>query len=91
MIAENIDDSAEPALAWLRQFLAALLNVDECDLATERPLGELGIDSLTAAEVSAEIEERTGVDVPLEGFLGKHTLSDVARMLAHSMTAEPVR
>jgi acyl carrier protein len=42
----------------------------------------LGIDSLTAAEFSLEIEERTGVHAPLDRFLGEHTLEDVAREMA---------
>ena len=75
-------DSAEVALAWLRHLVAGLLNVDEHELATDQALGEQGIDSLTAAEFSSEIEERTGVNVPLERFLGDQTLTDVARELA---------
>lgn len=72
----------ESALVWLRQLVAGLLNVDEHELATDQALGEQGIDSLTAAEFSSEIEEYTGVNVPLERFLGDHTLTDVARELA---------
>jgi acyl carrier protein len=56
--------------------------VPEQEVATDQPLGELGIDSLTAAEFSAELEEDTGVNVPLERFLGGDTLQDVARRLA---------
>jgi acyl carrier protein len=80
-------DSAESTLAWLRQLVAGLLNVDEHELATDQSLGEQGIDSLTAAEFSSEIEEHTGVNVPLERFLGDHTLTDVARELAGGVFA----
>lgn len=80
-------DSAESALAWLRQLVAGLLNVEEHELATDQALGEQGIDSLTAAEFSSEIEEYTGVNVPLERFLGDHTLTDVARELAVGLSA----
>lgn len=67
---------------WLRSLVAQLLNIDEHEVATDQPLGELGIDSLTAAELSLEIEEHTGVYAPLERFLGEHTLDDIARELA---------
>jgi acyl carrier protein len=56
--------------------------VPEQEVATDQPLGELGIDSLTAAEFSAGIEEDTGANVPLERFLGGDTLEEVARRLA---------
>ncbi len=77
-----ITADAESNLAWLRARLALLLGVPEQEVATGRPLGELGIDSLTAAEFSAELEEDTGVNVPLERFLGGDTLEDVARRMA---------
>lgn len=72
---------SESARRWLRSLVAQLLNVDENDVATDQPLGEFGIDSLTAAEFSAEIEDRTGVIAPLEQFLGELTLEDIAREL----------
>ncbi|GAA1987462.1 acyl carrier protein [Kitasatospora viridis] len=67
--------AGEPVRAWLTAQLAALLGVAPEAVPFERPLGELGIDSLTAAEFSVEVEERTGVNVPLERFLGDLTLT----------------
>lgn len=51
------------------------------------PLGELGIDSLTAAQLSVEAEERTGVHVPLTRFLGDETLDDIVRAMADAPAA----
>ncbi|WP_420715744.1 acyl carrier protein [Streptomyces sp. SBT349] len=51
-------------------------------MPADRPLGELGIDSLTAAQLSAEVEDRTGVVIPLERFLGEGTLDELVRDLA---------
>jgi acyl carrier protein len=87
MIIQHPDSAAELALAWLRRLVAGLMNVDEHELATDQALGEQGIDSLTAAEFSMEIEEYTGVNVPLERFLGDHTLTDLARELAGGVSA----
>jgi|1185.fasta_scaffold110500_1 acyl carrier protein len=87
MTARTGDAADQLACTWLRRLVAGLLAVDEDEVATDQPLGELGIDSLTAAEFSVEIEERTGVNVPLEGFLGRHTLADVARELARRVPA----
>jgi acyl carrier protein len=87
MAAQHPDDVVELAHALLRQLVARVRNVDEDEVATDQPLGELGIDSLTAAEFSVEIEEQTGLDVPLEGFLSERTLTDVAHELARGMSA----
>ncbi|MEU8183527.1 acyl carrier protein [Micromonospora sp. NPDC049044] len=73
---------AESTLRWLRSLLADLLGVPVDEVATDQPLSELGIDSLTAAQFSYEIEESTGATAPLDRFLGDHTLADVAAELA---------
>jgi acyl carrier protein len=87
MTTPHPDGADETARAWLRRLVAGLLNVDEEDIAIDQPLGELGIDSLTAAEFSVQIEEDTGVNLPLEGFLGRRTLTDVAHELARGVFA----
>ncbi|WP_442973837.1 acyl carrier protein [Saccharothrix sp. ST-888] len=48
-------------------------------MPTDRPIGEIGIDSLTAAQLSVEVEERTGANIPLERFLGDESLDDLVR------------
>jgi len=70
--------------------IGRLLDVDVQQIPIDRPLGELGIDSLTAAEFSVEVEERTGITVPLERFLGEKTLADLMRELDAS-TATALR
>ncbi|MFE0173432.1 acyl carrier protein [Streptomyces sp. NPDC059002] len=60
--------------------IGELLGIDE-RLPADRPLGELGIDSLTAAQLSVEVEERTGATIALDRFLGDETLDDLVRAL----------
>ncbi|WP_263406816.1 acyl carrier protein [Streptomyces kanamyceticus] len=60
--------------------IGELLGIDE-ELPADRPLGELGIDSLTAAQLSVEVEERTGATIALDRFLGDETLDDLVRAL----------
>lgn len=83
-IIDTLDSErrAGATLPWLRSLLAELLNVEIGEVATDEPLGELGIDSLTAAQFSFEIEERTGVTAPMGRFLGDHTLKDIADEVA---------
>jgi len=63
----------------LERIIVELLGLEDGELASDRPLGELGIDSLTAAELSAAIEDRFGLIVALERFLGEETLADIRR------------
>ncbi|MEV4439103.1 acyl carrier protein [Streptomyces sp. NPDC049577] len=76
------DPAADPR-AWLSSLTAELLGLPE-GIPADRPLGEIGIDSLTAAQLSVEVEERTGATIPLERFLGDETIADLARELAAS-------
>ncbi|MFI9327151.1 acyl carrier protein [Kitasatospora sp. NPDC052868] len=50
----------------------------------DRPLGELGIDSLTAAQLSVEVEERAGLTIPLERFLGDETIGQLLAQAGES-------
>ncbi|MEU1120499.1 MULTISPECIES: acyl carrier protein [unclassified Streptomyces] len=78
---------AEPPGAWLPALIGELLGIDD-ELAADRPLGELGIDSLTAAQLSVEVEERTGAVIALERFLGDETLDDLVRALGADAGAD---
>jgi len=74
------DADAESLGSWLSSLIAELLGFDE-QFPTGQPLGEIGLDSLTAAQLSVEVEERTGAYVPLERFLGDETLEDLVRAM----------
>ncbi|MFG3259825.1 acyl carrier protein [Streptomyces sp. NPDC048172] len=67
--------------------LKELLGAGEQPLAPDRPLGELGIDSLTAAQLSVEIEERTDITIPLERFLGEESLQDLVHEVENAAGA----
>ena len=71
----------------LERIIVELLGLEEGELDPARPLGELGIDSLTAAELSAAIEDRFGLIIALERFLGEETLADIARDMGGERTA----
>lgn len=70
----------------ITSLIAEFLALDEAEIATDRPMGELGIDSLTAAEMSVAVEERYGVVIPLERFLGDETAAELDRELPERVT-----
>ncbi|WP_413106122.1 acyl carrier protein [Streptomyces sp. Inha503] len=67
--------------------IAELLGTDEQQIPFDRPLGELGMDSLTAAQLSAEIEERFGALISIERFLGEETLGELVHQLESDAAA----
>ncbi|MES4825686.1 acyl carrier protein [Streptomyces anthocyanicus] len=78
----------EPVTDWFRLLIAELLGADEEEIPLDRPLGELGMDSLTAAELSATVEERVGALISLERFLGDETVEQVvAELGSHTAVA----
>jgi len=77
MTTRTHDRAAESTGAWLISLISELLGIDRELIPTDRPIGELGIDSLTAAQLSVEVEERTGANIPLQRFLGDETLAEL--------------
>jgi acyl carrier protein len=63
----------------VERIVVATLGLEDASEVTDRPLGELGIDSLTAAELSATIEDELGLVIAMEQFLGDETLAESYR------------
>jgi acyl carrier protein len=47
------------------------------DLAPETPISQMGIDSITVAEVLTRIEDALGIEVPASEWLRARTLQDL--------------
>lgn len=71
----------------IRSLIAEFLAVDEEEIPRDRGLGELGMDSLTAGEISVAAEERLGVVIALERFLGTETPDELDRLVPGQLTS----
>lgn len=71
----------------LTPIVLEMLGLPEDELDPNRPLGELGIDSLTAAELSGTIEDRLDLIIPMERFLGEETLAALESEIAGERSA----
>lgn len=79
-------DAAETMLLHaLSARAAALLEMDADEVPADRPLTELGFDSLAAAELRAHAGMALGIDIPIERLTRATTLRDVAHVAAQEL------
>jgi acyl carrier protein len=82
----ELDRAAERIEAWLLEWLVARLSLDPADVSRDRPFAEFGVDSLTAVELSHELEEQFTVPLPPIVAWNYPTPAALARYLAEQTT-----
>jgi len=68
-------------ISELQDAFAGFLGMHRADVDPERSIDELGMDSLTAAQLAVEIEERLGVSVFLNDLTGLETIASLTASL----------
>ena len=75
-------DAASSFQGWLAALVGAKLKVPSSRLDLHRPIAEYGLDSLTAGELIAAIEDKLGIELPFELlFVGDPSLATLADTL----------
>jgi acyl-CoA synthetase (AMP-forming)/AMP-acid ligase II/acyl carrier protein len=87
----EVDRAAEQIEEWLLKWLVNRLNMDPTDAVRDRPFAEYGVDSLTAVELSQELEDEFKVPLPAVVAWNYPTPASLARYLAEQSlgVAEP--
>jgi acyl carrier protein len=80
--AIEVDRAAERIEAWLLGWLVERLALDAADVGRDRPFAEFGVDSLTAVELSHELEVQFKVPLPPIVAWNYPTPAALARYLA---------
>jgi acyl carrier protein len=62
----------------LQDAFAGYLGLEPAEVDPDRPIEELGLDSLTAAQLALDIEERLGVSLFLNDLSGRETIAELA-------------
>lgn len=70
--------SARDLVFELQEAFAGYLGLDPALVDPDLPLDLLGLDSLTAAQLALDIEERLGVSVFLSDLTGRETIAQLA-------------
>ncbi|HVT27766.1 MAG TPA: AMP-binding protein, partial [Lacipirellulaceae bacterium] len=84
--AIELDRTAEQIEEWLLKWLVARLSMDPAAVSRDRPFAEFGVDSLTAVELSQELEDEFGVPLPAVVAWNYPTPGALAHYLAEQTT-----
>jgi acyl-CoA synthetase (AMP-forming)/AMP-acid ligase II/acyl carrier protein len=82
----ELDRAAERIETWMLEWLMNRLGLDAADVSRDRPFAEFGVDSLTAVELSHELEEQFGVPLPPIVAWNYPTPAALSRYLAEQST-----
>ena len=62
----------------LQEEFAGYLGLEPAQVDPELPRDQLGLDSLTAAQLAVDIEDRLGVSLFLKDLSGRNTIAELA-------------
>jgi acyl-CoA synthetase (AMP-forming)/AMP-acid ligase II/acyl carrier protein len=82
----ELDRAAERIEHWLLNWLVTRLSLDAAAISRDRPFAEFGVDSLTAVELSRELEDEFEVPLPPIVAWNYPTPGALARYLAEQTT-----
>jgi acyl carrier protein len=85
--AIELDRAAERIEGWLLDWIVRRLGLDAADISRDRPFAEFGVDSLTAVELSQELEDEFKVPLPPIVAWNYPTPAALARYLAEQSLA----
>ena len=82
----ELDRATERIEAWMLDWLMTRLGLSPEDVSRDRPFAEYGVDSLTAVEMSHELEQQFSVPLPPIVAWNYPTPAALARFLAEETT-----
>jgi len=74
-------------VAMVAEEVGSILRMPSADIDIERPLNELGMDSLMGLELRMSLEKRLGVDLPLLAITAASSLADLAGRIVAEVSA----
>jgi acyl carrier protein len=69
--------------AALRESIVRICGVPADQVSPDSTLEDLGIDSLTAAEIITDVEIRAGIELPMDVLRGLGRMRTVGEVAAH--------
>ena len=91
MTADEVDRLCERIESWLIDWLMDRARVPRDEIHQNKPFAEYGLDSLTAVEMSRDIEDWLGVQVTATIAWNYPTAAAMAQYLAHEVVGVPAQ
>ncbi|MEM6654466.1 MAG: AMP-binding protein [Planctomycetota bacterium] len=85
----SVEDAADAIIGWMAAWLTSQADIDTAGLDPQQPFADLGLDSLTAVELSTDLEEAFGVPLPPVVAWNYPTPAALAGYLAEKTLGEP--
>jgi acyl carrier protein len=73
-------------ISQLQEAVASYVGLEPADVDPEQPIDRLGMDSLTAAQLAVDIEDRLGVSLFLNDLSGRETIAELAASVIRERT-----
>lgn len=80
--------AAEALLGLVREEVARILRLPPEAVEPDRPLIDIGLDSLMALELRLGVEKRTGVELPLTTMGGNRSIRDLVGRIVGTLSAQ---
>ncbi|MEC4817932.1 MAG: thioester reductase domain-containing protein, partial [Scytonema sp. PMC 1069.18] len=82
----SLHQRQELLVAYIREQFIKVLGINTSQyLDTEKPLHELGLDSLMNIDLKNRIDTELGVDIPIEMFLGDSNINQLVNLLLQQL------
>ncbi|MBI4820363.1 MAG: thioester reductase domain-containing protein [Deltaproteobacteria bacterium] len=89
VLARSPGEELQKVEAFLREQIGGVLRAPAAKLDPDRPLTELGLDSLMAVELMNRIELQLGVSLPTGKFLGGSSIKRMSGVLIELLRSKP--
>ena len=86
--AAEVAAVTESVSRWMTQWLIARAGVPLQDIALDKPFAVYGLDSMTAVELSGELEDWSGVELTPESAFAFQTIGALSEMVANRLAAD---
>lgn len=81
------DALLEAAEDYIKDEITSVLKIEKSTIQAERPMSELGLDSLSSFELKVRIETALDSSIPVSKFLQAPSISELAVMLAGEISS----
>ncbi|MCP3972394.1 MAG: KR domain-containing protein [Rhodobacteraceae bacterium] len=85
LLALEGDELVSEASEFIQDEICSVLKIDKSAIRTDRPMSELGLDSLSSFELKMRVETALNVTLPVSKFLKAPSVDELSAILAEEV------